>query len=138
MVKKTSYLGVFPKPGVSQKDIDEAKKFGRPILKDLLQDEYGGLQDNLLKIGAVEINSFLVLVDKRANVLFGKWANLIIKKGKLGEKKRLEWINYFNKYLKFAIWFITPIIFIVFLLTYLPFLGSIKKDKKYYASVNQK
>ncbi len=136
--KKESYLGMFPKPGVSQKDINEATKFGKPILDGLLQNNYQNLQDNLLKIGAVYINPFLVLVDKRANVLFRKWANLIIKKGKPGEKKRLKWIGYFNKYLKFAIWFIAPIVFIVFLLTYLPFLGKIKKDQKYYASVNQK
>ncbi len=136
--KKESYLGVFPKPGVSQKDIEEATKFGKPILKSLLQNNYQNLQNNLLKIDAVKINPFLVLVDKRANVLFGKWANLIIKKGKPEEKKRLKWIGYFNKYLKFAIWFIAPIVFIVFLLTYLPFLGKIKKDQKYYASVNQK
>jgi len=136
--KKESYLGIFPKPGVSKKDIDEAIKFGKPILNCLLQNEYQDLQDNLLKIDAVTINSFLVLVDKRANVLFGKWANLIIKKGKAGDKNRLKWIGLFNKYLKFAIWFIAPIVFIVFLLTYLPFIGSIKKDQKYFASVNQK
>ena len=136
--KKESYLGVFPKPGVSQKDIDEATKFGKPILKDLLQGDYKNLQYNLLKIGAVKVKPFLVLVDKRANVLYGKWANLIIKKGKPGEKKRLKWIGYFNKYLKFAIWCVAPIVFIVFLLTYLPFLGQIKKDQKYYASVDQK
>jgi len=136
--KKESYLGIFPKPGVSQKDIDEATKFGTPILNSLLQGKYQNLQTSLLEIGAVKINPFLVLVDKRANVLFGKWANLIIKKGKPGDKKRLKWIGYFNKYLKFAIWFIAPIVFIVFLLTYLPSIGSIRRDQKYYGSVDQK
>lgn len=133
--KKERYLGIFPKPGVSQKDIDEATKFGKPILESLLSGHFTNLQDNLLKLQAVVIKPFLVLTDKRANILFGKWANLLIKKGKKGDPKRLKWIKLFKSYLLFAIWFIAPIVFIVFLLTYLPFMSKINREKKYYASV---
>jgi len=136
--KKEKYLGVFPKPGVSQKDIDESVKFGGPILESLNQNSFNGLQDNLLKIGAVIVKPFLITMDKRANVIFDKWSNFIIKKGKPGEPKRLKWVRVFDKYLKFAIWFFGPVLFIVFLLTYLPFIGKIRKDQKYYASVKLK
>ncbi|MET2985367.1 flavodoxin family protein [Aureibaculum conchae] len=133
--KKENYLGIFPKPGVSQKDIDESVKFGTPILESLRQNNYDSLQGNLLKMGAIRIKPFLITMDKRANVIFDKWSNFIIKKGNPGEPKRLKWVRVFDKYLKFAIWGFGPILFIVFLLTYLPMIGKIKKDQKYYASV---
>lgn len=136
--KKTRYLGIFPKPGVSENDIKNATKFSLPILKSLQASNYDNLQNNLLKLRAVAIKPFLVLTDKRANLLFSKWANFIIKKGKLSDPKRLKWTNLFNKYLLFAIWLIAPIVFIVFLLTYIPLLKKIKSDKKYYQSVSYK
>ncbi len=77
-------------------------------------------------------------MDSRANVLFGKWANLIIKKGEQNSSKRQFWIKLFNFYLIIAIWIISPIVFVVYLLTY-PFLfKKIKKDIKYYSSVKIK
>lgn len=136
--KKVKHLGIFPKPGVSQKDINEATKFGKPILESLLSNRFDQLQEDLLKLDAVKIKPFLVLTDKRANVLFGKWANFIIKKGDKNSTKRLKWIKVFKVYLLFAIWVLAPLVFIVFLLTYLPMLGNIKKDKKYYQSVSYK
>ena len=136
--KKERYLGIFPKPGVSEKDIVEASKFGTPILQSLTDNTYENLQPNLLKLGAIKIKPFLVLVDKRANVLFSKWANLIIKKGDKTSPKRKKWVSFFKFYLLFAIWIIAPIVFIVFLLTYLPFRGRIRKEQKYYSSINQK
>ena len=135
---KKKYLGIFPKPGVSQKDINESGKFGAMIAKSLVKSDYNELQGNLLKINAVKIKPFLVLVDKRANVLFGKWANLISKKGESGSQKRQVWLKLFNFYLLFAIWIIAPIVFILFLLTYIPFIGRINKDKKYYSSIELK
>jgi len=135
---KKRYLGIFPKPGVSQKDISESGKFGVIITESLVKSDYNELQGNLLKINAVKIKPFLVLIDKRANVLFGKWAILISKKGRAGSEKRQVWLRLFNYYLLFAIWIIAPIVFILFLLTYIPFRGSINKDKKYYSSIELK
>ena len=112
--KKERYLGFFPKPGVSQKDIDEATKFGKPILESLNHHNYENLQEELLKKEAVKINPFLITVDKRANVLFGKWANLIIKKGDKNNPKRHFWVKFFHFYLLFAIWAIAPLVFIIY------------------------
>lgn len=133
--KKDRYLGIFPKPGISDKDIKEASKFGAPIKEALLIEDFSNLQENLLELGAVRINPYLVLTDKRGNVLFSKWANYIIKKGGPGEPPRLKWIRIFKYYLLFAIWVIAPIVFIVFLLTYLPRYQRRKEDKAYYSSV---
>lgn len=133
--KKERYLGIFPKPGVSQKDIDESVKFGPIIAHHLKINDYQSLQNELLKANAVKIKPFLITVDKRANVIFSKWADFIYSKGDKSSPKRQFWVKFFNYYLLFAIWFIAPIVFILFLLTYLPLYGKIKRDKVYYASV---
>lgn len=135
---KKRFLGIFPKPGVSQKDIDESTKFGNVILPHVISGSYETLQSKLLHEGAVKIKPFLLTMDKRANVLFGKWANLIHNKSKKGENKRSLLIKLFNFYLIFAIWVMAPVVFILFLLTYLPLIGKFNKDKQYYASVEIK
>ena len=136
--KKERYLGVFPKPGVSQKDINESSKFGNVIREHLDKGNFDTLQNNLLKEKAVVIKPFLVLADKRASILFGKWAKLIHSKGDAKSEKRSVWLKMFNYYLLFAIWIIAPLVFILFLLTYLPLIGKIERDKKYYSSVEIK
>jgi hypothetical protein len=133
--KKTRLLGFFPKPGISDKDIQESKKFGIPIKKALQSNQYSSLQRDLLVMGAVVIKPFLAVTDKRGNVLFSKWANLIIKKGSAGDPKRRKWLVLFKYYLLFAIWVIAPIVFIVFLLTYPLMINKIRREKEYFSSV---
>ena len=130
--KKTRMFGILPKPGVSDRDITEASKFGIPIKAALLLNDYSQLQNNLLNIGAVRVDPSLIATDIRGNMVFSKWANLLIKKQ--GDKRR-EWLVYFNFYLLFAIWIIAPIVFIVFLATYIFNYRKIKRDIAYYSSV---
>lgn len=130
--KKTKMFGIFPKPGVSDSDIELASRFGTPIKDALLQNEYSSLQQNLLKVEAVKIKPSLISTDIRGNMVFTKWANHLIKKE---GKERKKWLVYFNYYLLFAIWAIAPLVFIVFLLTYFPMYRKIQQDKAYYSSV---
>lgn len=133
--KKTRMFGVFPKPGVSDSDIQASSRFGSPIKAALLKNDYSDLQSNLLSIGAVKIEASLIATDIRGNMVFTKWANQLIKKE--GEERK-KWLVYFKYYLLFAIWLIAPIVFIVFLLTYLPMYRKIQKDIAYYSSVELK
>jgi len=133
--KKNRMYGIFPKPGVSEKDINEASKFGSPIKKAIIENNFSELQNELLTLDAIRIIPFLSLADKRANLLFSKWANLIIKKGGPGDSKRKKWLVFFNYYLLLAIWVIAPIVFIVFLLTYPIMMNRISREKKYFSSV---
>lgn len=133
--RKDRYLGIFPKPGISDSDIENASKFGHPIKEALIAADFTELQEKLLQLDAVRINPLLVRTDERGNVLFSKWANLIIKKGAPGDPKRLKWLSLFKFYLKFAIWFIAPIVFVVFLLTYFPMTQKRNRERKYYSSV---
>lgn len=130
--KKTKMLGIFPKPGVSDNDIAAASRFGIPIKKALIQNEYSNLQENLLAVSAVKVDPSLIATDIRGNMVFTKWANHLIKKE--GEERK-KWLVYFKYYLLFAIWLIAPIVFIVFLLTYFPMYRKIQRDKAYYSSV---
>lgn len=130
--KKTKMFGIFPKPGVSDKDIEAAARFGLPIKSALLQNEYKNLQQNLLEVGAVKVDPSLIATDIRGNIVFTKWANHLIKKE--GEERR-KWLVYFKYYLLFAIWLIAPIVFVVFLVTYLPMYRKIQREKAYYSSV---
>ena len=130
--KKTKMWGVFPKPGVSDSDIENASRFGMPIREALMKVDYSELQTNLLEVGAVKIDPSLIATDIRVNMVFSKWSNFLIKKE--GDKRRKALV-YFKYYLLFAIWLIAPIVFIVFLLTYLPKYRKIQKDISYYSSV---
>ncbi|WP_417372231.1 dialkylrecorsinol condensing enzyme DarA [Gelidibacter japonicus] len=136
--KKTKFLGVFPKPGVSEKDIQAASLFGKPIQNALLSNNFNNLQKQLLELKAVKVKPLLIATDKRGNVVFSKWANAIIKKGGPGDPKRKKWLGFFKYYLLFAIWVIAPIVFVVFLLTYIPMKSNIDRNKKYFASVDSK
>ncbi|WP_103863440.1 hypothetical protein [Aquimarina sp. I32.4] len=136
--KKSRFLGFFPKPGVSDKDIKNAANFTPLIQKALLTNNFTGLQKELIQLGAIKIKPFLVLADKRANILFSKWANLIYTKGETSATKRKKLLILFNYYLLFAIWIIAPIVFIVFLATYFLMYKKIIREKKYYSSVDTK
>ena len=133
--KKDRMWGIFPKPGVSDSEIVNASKFGTPIREALLADNFLNLQSALLQLNAVKVNPYLVMTDARGNVLFGKWANFLISKGDPNHPNRLKWIRLFKLYLKFAIWVIAPIVFIVFLLTYLPTNKKRNRERTYYSSV---
>jgi hypothetical protein len=136
--RKDRFLGIFPRPGVSDKDIAEAERFGPTIKEALLSGSFSNLQEKLVRLKSVNINPFLVRTDERGNVIFSKWANLIVQKGGPGEPKRLKWIRLFKYYLQFAIWVIAPIVFVVFLLTYLPMSKKRNRERAYYSSIGLK
>ncbi|PWB22104.1 hypothetical protein [Flavobacterium sp. HTF] len=128
---KKKYLGIFPLPGVSDKDIQESDKFGEAMLSDFKQNTLGDLQPKLVALGGVYISSYLVTVDKTANKIFNKWSNLIYK----NQKNRKTLLKVFNVYLFLAIWLISPIVYILHLITYPIKLKTIKRETQYYQGV---
>lgn len=128
---KKEKFGIFPKPGVSDEEINGASKFGEVILNHLKNNSFEHLQENLLQKDAVEIRPFLIEMDKKANKMFKKWANLIIKR----PNSRPKLLKGFNVYLLVAIWLISPIVYILHLLKYPLVFNKIKKEKAYYRGV---
>ncbi|RTY93919.1 dialkylrecorsinol condensing enzyme DarA [Flavobacterium sp. GT3R68] len=128
---KRKYLGIFPKPGVSEKDIQEASRFGEIILGYLKKNDYSDLQSELVRKGAVNVSEYLIKTDKKGNMVFNKWASLIISK----KESRAKWLKAFNVYLLLAIWVISPIVYILHIITY-PFTSEKRKRAiAYYQSV---
>lgn len=136
--RKDSYLGLFPKPGVSERDIHESRKFGTSLLQHLRSGDYTTLQSEWVEQEAVRIKPVLVFTDKRANSMFAKWAKLIRSKGLPQAESRKPWLKAFNYYLLFAIWVLAPIVTLLFLILHLPFLSLVRKETKYYQSVQFK
>jgi hypothetical protein len=128
---KRKYLGIFPLPGVSDKDIKESSEFGKVILSCLNDNNLENLQPKLVELDAVRIKPFLITVDRTGNKIFTMWSNFIIKKG----ESRKTWLKVFKMYLFVAIWIISPIVFVFYLIFYPLMLNKIKKEKLYYKGI---
>ncbi len=128
---KKKYLGIFPLPGVSQKDITESEKFGRIIGSKLALGNFAHLQSELLANDAVKISSYLVTVDKTANKIFNKWSNFINNR----KNSRKIWLKVFYVYLFLAIWIISPIVYILHVFTYPLKSNRIKRETQYFKGV---
>lgn len=129
--KKERHLGIFPLPGVSDKDIKESEKFGYTIKDSLLAGDYSDLQTKLLAQDAVKVSPYLVEVDRKGNYIFSKWTAIISKH----KEKRSMLLKIFVIYLVLAIWVISPIVYILHLITY-PFkLKRMEKTKNYFKGV---
>ncbi|MFB9078177.1 dialkylresorcinol condensing enzyme DarA [Flavobacterium procerum] len=128
---KKKYLGIFPLPGVSEKDIRESDQFGKIMADAFHKNNLANLQPKLVAAGGVKISSYLVTVDKTANKIFNKWSNIIYK----NQKNRKKLLKVFNVYLFLAIWLISPIVYILHLITYPLKLTKIKKETQYYQGV---
>lgn len=123
--------GILPLPGVSEKDINNSTVFGSIIMKHLLSGSLQNLQAELLENDAVRISSYLVLVDRTGNKIFNKWSNFI----KSRKNSRKSWLKVFYVYLFLAIWVISPIVYILHLLTYPLKINKIKRETLYYQGV---
>lgn len=128
---KKKYLGLFPLPGVSDKDISESEKFGKIIRGKLQSGDWKTLQHELVQHDAVRISSYLVKVDKTANKIFNKWSNFINSR----KNSRKIWLKVFYVYLFLAIWLISPIVYILHVFTYPLKINSIKRETRYYQGV---
>ncbi|MBA3705074.1 MAG: hypothetical protein H0W84_04030 [Bacteroidetes bacterium] len=131
---KDKFLGIFPKYGVSDKELKErAPVFGEVLLTYLQNGDYTGQQRTLTDLGAINIRSNLMLLEGRGKVLFPLYANYISKKGTSGSKSRRMRVRIFGIVLPIAILILSPIITIVSRLTPLLFPKKIKKEIEYYS-----
>ena len=128
---KKRYLGIFPLPGISEKEIQESSKFGEIILNSLRKDELSQVQSKLLEFGAVSTSPFLIFMDKTANKLFAKWSDFIIKRS----RHRTILLKIFKIYLLVAIYLISPIVFILHTFLYAFQFNKIRRETQYCKGV---
>ena len=137
--KKDRFLGFFPKPGISEKDIDSAENFGKTTKVHTDKNDYSELQNDLIKAKAVKINPYLTSTETMAfERVFKKWSKFILKKGGAGDPARKVRVRIFAFYFPFAILVIAPIKYVFFLI-FAPFkIKSIKREIKYYSGIKLK
>jgi hypothetical protein len=123
--KKNRYLGFFPKPGVSDKDISNTQRFGAISLDYLIKDKWEGLKEALINHKAVTLKFHLMFMESKAAMMFRIWAGLIVK-----SKKRNLWVVAFKYYLLIALFIFAPIVFMIDLLIFKPFLSKYVNAKK--------
>ena len=129
--------GVFPKYGVSDKELKErAPLLGTIVLKNLLGGNYNNQQKELIKAGAINIKPNLLLMEGRGRALFPLYANYISKRGKSGTAERRTRVRIFGIVLPTGILLLSPIITIVSRLAPILFPGKIKKEIDYYSNNN--
>jgi len=130
-IKRKAY-GIFPLPGVSSKEINEASKFGNIILKHFLNNTLNQLQKELVANNAVEYRWFLVSMDQKGNKMFKIWSSLILK----FPSKRSNLLKMFKIYLFCAIWILSPIVHLIETILFPIRYFSIQKKKKYFQGVS--
>ena len=120
-----------PPAGISQKEIDEAGKYGKIIGKFARTGNFEGMQAELVKNGAVEVRPFLVKVEQVGNKLFTFFSGKV--KNNPGSRK--FWVKMFKFYLMVAIWIISPIVLFFYNITTPLFWFKRKKQIKYYQGI---
>lgn len=131
--KRDRKWGIFPKPGVAEKDIVNSVIFGETVKRYLVNNTaWAGLQDELVAQKAVDIKYYLMFIERKAGKIFKIWSAIIAKK-----KNKAPWLVAFKYYILVALFFAAPIILTVDAILFRPFLGKrIRRQKAYYAGVD--
>ena len=136
--RKDRLWGIFPNPGISDKDIEESDRFGPTILNSLETNNYKSLQKELLKQNSVEIVPSVLSIERKGKKIFKIWSRFIRKKGEPGNPAREARLKLFKWYLMFVIFIVSPIVTLFFYLTYPFFFSKINKQLTYYKGVKLK
>lgn len=130
---KENFMGIFPKYGVNDKDLEKAPLFGTIIKNNLENNQLQNIQPQLNKEGALDIRGNLLLMEGRGRALFPLYANYISKKGTQGSEQRKTRVRIFGIVLPTAILCLSPIITILSRL--IPLIAKKKFDKEiaYYS-----
>jgi len=130
--KKERFLNLFPKPGVAEEDIYNAKDFGEIVVNHLQNNDWQTLQENLLNHKSVVINYSLMFIEGKAKIIFNVWAKIISKR-----KNKDAWLVAFKYYLFIALFLAAPIGLTIDAIFLKPFMGKrIKRKKEFYLQLN--
>lgn len=115
--RKERMWGVFPKPGVSDEDIERAGEPGRIVLAHAESGDYTSLQEKIADF--VTVPTDILFIEKRAKRLFRIWAGIIKRFGKTPRSRRL-WVSIYKYYLIIALFIVAPIVLLVYYILVLP------------------
>ena len=123
--RKDRYLGFFPLPGVNDEDILNTKNFGKIALPYLEKNEWSGLQNEFIKAKAVDPKFHLMFIEGKAGIMFKLWAKFISKK-----QNKSFWLAAFKYYLLIALFIAAPIVYVINVLVFKPFMFKHIRTKK--------
>ena len=103
----------FPAAGVSEHDVEHAQTYGEIISQAIDKNDYTSLQSNLNKAGAIDIKPNLVLLEKRGQKAFSVWSKFIASGGPIHSTGRKIRVYIFMYLLPAAIFFLSPLLWIV-------------------------
>lgn len=131
--KKTRKWGIFPLPGVSDRDIANASVFGATVAAHLKTADWENLQPALVQQKAADVKYSLMFIERKAGKIFQKWVDIINKH----PRKRKKILVAYKYYLAVALLVASPLILLVDLILVRPFnQKKIKQQMNYYSSVD--
>lgn len=130
--RKDRKWGIFPKPGVADRDIEEAGKFGVIVNQQLAIGNWQVLQDKLVDSGSLPLKYSLMFIERKASIIFQKWVDIINKH----PHKRKNILVAYRFYIHIALLLASPIILTFNTILVRPFSQKkIKRLMEYYRSV---
>jgi hypothetical protein len=134
--EKGRYLGIFPKYGVPQEELNSvAWRYGDILMNHLQKGSYNEMQAALVQAGAVKIKTNLMMMEGRGKILFPIYADFILKKGKANSHQRRTRSKAFGIILPILILILSPVITIVSRLMPLLFRTKARKEVEYFSGV---
>jgi hypothetical protein len=123
---------VFPAAGVSDLDVEHAQTFGEIINQAIQKNDYETLQMTLNEAGAIDIKPNLVLMERRGQKAFSVWSKFIASGGSIHSTGRKIRVYIFMYLLPTAIFFLTPILWIVSQISLIVKRKQLIQDVEYY------
>lgn len=106
--RKDPFL-VFPRAGIRQEDIDAAARFGPVIGDHMERGDWAGLNPALLALGSARIEPTLLVLERRATFIFGKWRRFILARAHKDPGSRLRRVKFFSIALPILIFLVAPL-----------------------------
>jgi hypothetical protein len=107
--KKERFLKIFPRPGVADADIRDARRFGIILRKAMEREPLALDQAFLNAVGAVRVEPAYMLFEKRISKVFALWSRFIRARGGPGSPARQRRVRFFFYYLLAAILVLAPV-----------------------------
>ena len=134
--KKEKLFGIFPLPGVSDKDIKGCSNFGTITSNAMKTNSWVGHNEQLVNNHSSVITPSLLIFEKRISRIFGIWANFIHKSGPAGSPKRKPKLILFIIYLILALLILAPLVSVFSVIYVLVNKQDLKKEIVNYQNVN--
>jgi len=130
--KKDSLWKIFPKAGISDEDIRFSSRFGKAILKGLLENKKQNNTSFCHGLGAVCVNEKLIRSEQIGIKSFHIWGKIIRKIGKVGDIKRKPIVLLYLFFLILMIITVVPINMIVQTINRKINKNKVNLQKEYY------